>query len=83
MKMTSEQMEELLAPTYRVGIYCRLSKEDEDQHTGESQSIAHQREIIEEFCKRKGWAVEEVYIDDGFTGTSNSRPALQKMLSDV
>ena len=42
MKMTSEQMEELLAPTYRVGIYCRLSKEDEDLRAGESQSIAYQ-----------------------------------------
>ena len=83
MKMTSEQMEELLAPTYRVGIYCRLSKEDEDQKGGESQSIAHQREIIAEFCKRKGWAVEEYYIDDGFTGTSSSRPALQRMLADI
>ena len=83
MKMTSEQMEELLAPTYRVGVYCRLSKEDEDQKGGESQSIGHQREIIEEFCKRKGWAVEEYYTDDGFTGTSSTRPALQKMLADV
>ena len=83
MKMTSEQMEELLAPTYRVGVYCRLSKEDEDQKGGESQSIGHQREIIEEFCKRKGWAVEEYYTDDGFTGTSSIRPALQKMLADV
>ncbi len=76
-------MEELLAPTYRVGVYCRLSKEDEDQRDGESQSIAHQREMIEEFCKRKGWAVEEVYIDDGYTGTSQNRPALQKLLADV
>ena len=83
MKMTSEQMEELLAPTYRVGVYCRLSKEDVDQKGGESQSIGHQREIIEEFCKRKGWAVEEYYTDDGFTGTSSTRPALQKMLADV
>lgn len=83
MRMTNQQMEELLAPTYRVGIYCRLSKEDEDQRDGESQSIAHQREMIEEFCKRKGWAVEEVYIDDGYTGTSQNRPAIQKMLADV
>lgn len=83
MRLTNQEMEELLAPTYRVGIYCRLSKEDEDLRDGESQSIAHQREIIEEFCKRKGWAVEEVYIDDGYTGTSSTRPALQKMLSDV
>ena len=81
--MTNEQMEELLAPTYRVGVYCRLSKEDEDMRDGESQSIGHQREIIEGFCKKKGWAVEEVYIDDGFTGTTSKRPALQQMLTDI
>ena len=64
--MTNLQMEELLAPTYMVGVYCRLSKEDGDSRDGESQSIGHQREMIEEFCKARGWAVEEVYIDDGY-----------------
>ena len=54
MRLTNQEMEELLASTYRVGIYGRLSKEDEDLRDGESQSIAHQCEIIEEFCKRKG-----------------------------
>ena len=52
--MTNLQMEELLAPTYKVGVYCRLSKEDEDIRDGESQSIGHQREMIEEFCKVRG-----------------------------
>ena len=58
--MSNEQMEELLAPTYRVGVYCRLSKEDDDIREGESQSISHQREIIEGFCKKKGWRIEDV-----------------------
>lgn len=62
MRMTNLQMEELLAPTYKVGVYCRLSKEDEDIRDGESQSIGHQREMIEEFCRARGWAVEEVYV---------------------
>lgn len=82
MRMTNQEMEELLAPTYKVGIYCRLSKDD-DIREGESQSIAHQREIIEEFCRRKNWAVEEVYIDDGYSGTTSNRPDLQRMLKDV
>ncbi len=81
--MTNLQMEELLAPTYRVGVYCRLSKEDEDIRDGESQSIGHQREMIEEFCQVRGWAVEEVYIDDGYSGTTSNRPDLQRMLRDV
>lgn len=83
MRMTNLQMEELLAPTYKVGVYCRLSKEDEDIRDGESQSIGHQREMIEEFCRARGWAVEEVYIDDGYSGTTSNRPDLQRMLKDV
>ena len=83
MRMTDEQREKLLAPTYRVGAYCRLSKEDLDNHEGESQSIAHQREIIEEYCKAKGWAIEKVYVDDGYSGTTTNRPDLQRMLHDV
>ena len=83
MRMTNLEAEELLAPTYKVGVYCRLSKEDEDNRDGESQSIGHQREMIEEFCKQRNWAVEEVYIDDGYSGTTSNRPDLQRMLKDV
>ena len=83
MRMTNLEAEELLAPTYKVGVYCRLSKEDEDNRDGESQSIGHQREMIEEFCKQRKWAVEEVYIDDGYSGTTSNRPDLQRMLKDV
>ena len=81
--MSNEQMEELLAPTYRVGVYCRLSKEDDDIREGESQSISHQREIIEGFCKKKGWRVEDVYTDDGYSGTTSNRPDLQRLLKDI
>ena len=83
MRMSNEQMEELLAPTYRVGVYCRLSKEDDDIREGESQSISHQREIIEGFCKKKGWRVEDVYTDDGYSGTTSNRPDLQRLLKDI
>lgn len=81
MRMTFEQMEELLAPTYRVGIYCRLSKDDELR--GESASISHQREMMTEYCKKKGWSIEEIYVDDGYSGLNQNRPDLQKLLDDV
>ena len=81
MRMTFEQMEELLAPTYKVGIYCRLSKDDELR--GESASISHQREMMMEYCKRKGWSIEEIYVDDGYSGLNQNRPDLQKLLDDV
>ena len=83
MNLSYGQMEDLLASSYRVGVYCRLSKEDDDIHEGPSQSIEHQREMIEDFCNKKGWLIEEVYIDDGFSGTKSDRPALQRLLKDV
>ncbi|WP_029199889.1 recombinase family protein [Oribacterium sp. NK2B42] len=60
-----------------------LSKEDEDSREGESQSISHQREIIEGFCKKKGWRVEDVYVDEGYSGSTSNRPSLQRLLSDM
>lgn len=82
MKMTFEQMEELLAPTYRVGVYCRLSKDD-DERERESASISHQREMMMDFCAKRGWSVEHVYVDDGYSGLNQNRPDLQKLLDDV
>lgn len=81
MRMTFEQMEELLAPTYRVGIYCRLSKDDELR--GESASISHQREMMMEYCEKKGWSIEDIYVDDGYSGLNQNRPDLQRLLDDV
>ena len=82
MNITYEQMEQLLAPTYKVGIYCRLSKDD-DIREGESQSIGHQREILREFCRKKGWKVEKEFVDDGYSGLNKERPSLKQLLDDV
>ena len=83
MMFNNFMSEERPATFYKVGVYCRLSKEDDDIHEGPSQSIEHQRELIEEFCKQKGWTIEEYYIDDGYSGTTSNRPDLQRMLGDV
>ena len=80
--MSMEQMEALLAPSYRVGIYCRLSKDD-DIKDRESASIGHQREMMTEYCRKRGWKVEEIYADDGFSGLNQRRPDLQRLLNDV
>ena len=82
MNISYEQMEQLLAPTYKVGIYCRLSKDD-DIREGESQSIGHQKEILREFCRKKGWKVEKEYVDDGYSGLNMERPSLKQLLDDV
>lgn len=66
---------------WRVGIYCRLSKDDELE--GESASIGNQRAMLEDFCRTRGWEVMKVYQDDGYTGLNTSRPAFQNLLGDI
>ncbi len=60
----------------------RLSKEDERRK--ESASIETQRKILRAYCREKGFGIREEYIDDGYSGTEmETRPALQKLLSDI
>ena len=66
---------------YRVGIYARLS--NEDARAGESVSIENQKLLLSKHVKEQGWELVEIYCDDGFSGTNQNRPALQRMLADV
>lgn len=66
---------------YNVGIYLRLSKEDEN--TGQSESIENQRKIVENFISNYNWNIVEIYIDDGFSGLNFNRPAFKRMLEDI
>lgn len=66
---------------YVVGIYCRLSKEDGDKL--ESDSIAHQRELLENYCNAQNWRIYSIYQDDGYTGLNQDRPDFQRMMRDV
>ena len=66
---------------HKVGIYVRLS--NEDARAGESVSIENQKLILTKHVKENGWELIDTYIDDGFSGTNQNRPALQKMLADV
>ena len=66
---------------YIVGIYCRLSKDDDRQ--GESQSIGTQKSILKDFCENNGHDIYDYYIDDGFSGTNFNRPDFQRLLDDI
>ena len=66
---------------YNVGIYCRLSKDD---NTGnESNSIISQKEILSDFVNKQGWKIYNVYIDDGFSGTNFNRPGFKSLINDI
>ncbi len=75
------ELEMALAEKFRVGIYCRLSKDDDLQ--GESASIANQRAMLEDYCNKQGWEVVAVFQDDGYTGLNMDRPDFQRMLKAI
>ena len=66
---------------YSVGIYMRLSKDDE--RAGESLSIENQRAILTEYVSQQGWTVYNEYVDDGISGVTFERTGLQRMLDDA
>ena len=67
--------------TYNAGIYVRLSKDDE--RAGESLSIENQKLILTKYVAEQGWNIVDIYVDDGYSGTSFDRPAVQRLLEDA
>jgi DNA invertase Pin-like site-specific DNA recombinase len=65
----------------KVGIYLRLSKED--ARNGESVSIENQRCLLTKHVEAHGWILHDEYCDNGFSGTNQNRPALQRMFNDI
>ncbi len=68
--------------TYDVGIYLRLSKDDNNGHL-ESMSISNQRRLLKDYVLEKGWKLVEEYVDDGWTGTNFERPSFKRMIDDA
>ena len=66
---------------YMAGLYCRLSKDDEQ--SGESVSIGTQRSILTDYCLQHGYSIYKVYIDDGYSGLNFNRPGFKELLEDV
>jgi DNA invertase Pin-like site-specific DNA recombinase len=71
-----------LQDNYDVGIYCRLSRDDNNGSL-ESMSIANQRQMLTDYVREKGWCLKECYVDDGWTGTNFDRPDFQRMIRDA
>lgn len=66
---------------YKVGIYLRLSKEDE--RLGESSSITNQRSILLDYIEKNNLTYINEYIDDGVSGTTFNRYGFKKMIQDI
>ena len=67
---------------YNVGIYVRLSQEDE--RAGESISIENQKKMLTEYVGNQAdWSLVGIYEDDGYSGTTFDRPAIKRLLDDA
>lgn len=64
-----------------TALYCRLSQDDALE--GESNSIQHQRQMLERYARERGYTNIRFYIDDGVSGTTFQRPGFQQMISDI
>ena len=67
--------------TFKVGIYLRLSREDDRKD--ESQSISNQRDYIMSYIIKNNLMLVDEYVDDGISGTQFDRPAFQRLVKDI
>lgn len=69
----------------KIALYIRLSVEDQ-MKKDESESITNQRSYLNDYLNRndefKGFQREE-FVDDGYSGTNEKRPAFQRMIEEV
>ncbi|NBI66273.1 DUF4368 domain-containing protein [Pseudoflavonifractor sp. 60] len=66
---------------YNVGIYCRLSRDDE--RTGESVSIENQKIMLSRYVQEQGWNLYAAYCDDGWSGGNFDRSAWKRLIADI
>lgn len=60
-------------------IYCRVSSDDQVRGT----SLDTQETICRAFATREGWAVTNLYRDEGESAKTADRPQFQRMIRDV
>ena len=68
-----------------VSIYCRLSDEDRNKPTKEtdSESIQNQKNMLTKYAIEQGWSIYKIYSDDDYTGTDKDRPEFNKLIKDA
>src|ERR1700692_4712840 len=59
-------------------IYCRVSTEEQ---ANQGYSLDTQEKLCRDFAERQGYSVSGVYRDEGKSGTTLGRPALQDLLA--
>ena len=64
-----------------TALYSRLSRED--SLDGQSLSIQNQRQILEEYSTKQGFANLRHFADDGTTGVRFDREEWQKLIAEI
>jgi DNA invertase Pin-like site-specific DNA recombinase len=58
-----------------AAVYARVSTTD--------QSASMQLRELRQYAKRRGWRIVAEYVDEGVSGTKQSRPALDRLMADA
>ena len=61
----------------RVAIYARVST------ANHGQDIGMQTRELREYCERRGWTIADEYVDAGVSGAKDSRPELNRLMTDA
>lgn len=59
----------------KVGLYGRTSMAD--------QNLETQLMALRDYCIRMGYQIVEEYVDSGFSGKDDKRPAFEHLLADI
>jgi DNA invertase Pin-like site-specific DNA recombinase len=66
-----------MSRTTRAALYSRVST---DEQAERGTSLADQQRRTGAYCETNGWEVAEQFVDDGVSGATIHRPALQQLL---
>jgi len=61
----------------KVALYARVST------LNHGQNAEMQSRELREYSERRGWEIVSEYIDNGFSGTKDSRPELNRLMADA
>ena len=65
----------------KVGIYLRLSNEDNDKE--ESESIKNQRNLLVDYIKKESnFVLIDEYCDEDLSGAGTYRPEFERLIKD-
>ena len=64
----------------KVAVYARVSTQEQ---AVEGVSIEAQVAALQAYARSQGWEIADEYIDGGYSGSTDERPALKRLLVDA